>query len=165
MKYTTNETFSKLYSLRYSQIPGHRCSWCCNVVGLPWKFLIWLQQHCSGSSCFHWNSLLEERNYDLYHSFYLLCTIVTVFFSPVFSGFFLTPFLMEDIPLGMEECGLGLRMELTRGELWDRFIWELVSGLWGLWVRSEDLVITGSPDFLSSVPRDTRPALSSAAAI
>ena len=49
--------------------------------------------------------------------FYLLWTIVTVFFSPVFSAFFLTPFLTEDIPLGIEVCGLGFRMELTLGEL------------------------------------------------
>ena len=60
---------------------------------------------------------IRRGKWDFYPKSYLLCTIVTVFFSPVFSGFFLTPFLTEDIPLGMEVCGLGFRMELTRGEL------------------------------------------------
>lgn len=90
--------------------------------------------------------------------------MVTVFFSPLLSGFFGIPFLIEDIPFGMELFVLlGLRIELTRGELCDRFIRELVVGFLFLF-SVEDLVMT-SLDFLSSPPRDSRPALSSAAAM
>ena len=61
--------------------------------------------------------IIRREKCDFNPNSYLLCTIVTVFFSPVFSGFFLTPFLTEEIPLGIDVFGLALRMELTRGEL------------------------------------------------